>query len=125
MITITSSNSLSTVNGYQPTPAVPSQGNRSTSASGSASASDTVQLSLTAQATAMQQEGMSVAQIASSMDLTTAEVDSYLGIATSIPSGARIPSGGGASNTPAPTHSAATASSGSTPQPTSSQPAKT
>jgi hypothetical protein len=125
MITITSSNSLSAVNGYQPTPAVQSQGNTSTSASGSASASDTVQLSLTAQATAMQQEGMSVAQIASSMDLTTAEVDSYLGIATSIPSVAGIPSGGGARNTPAPTHSAATAPSGSTPQPTSSQPTKT
>jgi hypothetical protein len=83
MITITSSNSLSTVNGYQPTPAVQSQGNTSTSASGSSSGSDTVQLSLTAQAAAMQQQGMSVAEIASSMALTTAEVDSYLGIAAS------------------------------------------
>jgi len=91
MTTITSSNSLSTGSAYQPTPSVQSSGNTSTGASGSASASDTVQLSLTAQAAAMQQEGMSVAQIASSMDLTTAEVDSYLGIVTSIPSAGGIP----------------------------------
>ena len=111
MISIMSSNSVSTVNGYQPTPAVQSQGITSTSVSGSASASDTVQLSLTAQATTMQQEGMSVEEIASNMDLTTAEVDSYLGIATSIPAGGGISSGVGASNTSAPAQSAATASS--------------
>src|ERR1700728_2579472 len=103
MITITSSNSLSTVNGYQPTSAVQSQGNTFTDASGSASGSDTVQLSPTAQATAMQQQGMSVMEIASSMDLTTAEVDSYLGIAASTSSGGGIPSGGGPSDAPAPT----------------------
>jgi len=118
MITITSSNPLSTVNGYQPTPAVQSQGNTSTGVLGSASSSDTVQLSPTAQASAMQQQGMSVTEIASSMGTTTAEVDSYLGIVASSSSGGGIPLGGDASHATAPIHSAAAASTGSTPQPT-------
>jgi hypothetical protein len=123
MITTTSSNSLSTVNGYQPTPAVQSQGSMAPSATGSASIADTVQLSLTAQVTAMQEQGMSATEIASSMGMTTAEVDSYLGIAASIPSGGGIPSGG-ASSPPAAMHAAAAAASSSTSQPTSSQPTK-
>lgn len=117
MITITSSNSLSTVNGYQPTPAVQSEGTTSTNTSGSAPVSDTVQLSLTAQVTAMQEQGMSVTEIASSMGMTTSEVDTYLGIAAASSTGGGIPAGGGASHAPAPLRSAG-AAAGSSSQPT-------
>jgi hypothetical protein len=118
MITISSDTTSSAVNGYQPAALVQSLGN--TSASPSASASDTVQLSLTAQVAALQQEGMSVSEIASSTGLTTAQVDSYLGIAAASSSGGGIPSGV-ASKAPVATPTAAAASSGSKPQPTSSQ----
>jgi hypothetical protein len=85
MITSTSSATLSTVNGYQPTIATPVQGNASSAES--ETPPDTVHLSPTAQVTALQQQGLSVNQIALSMDLTTAEVNSYLGITTAISGG--------------------------------------
>ena len=90
---------LSTAAGYQPVYGLPSQEQFSqpSLASASASSDDNVQLSTTAQATAMQQQGLSVSQIAASMDLTTAEIDSYLDITTTTSGGA----GGGGGGAPA------------------------
>jgi hypothetical protein len=54
----------------------------------------------------MYQQGMSVTQIASSMGLTTAAVDSYLSITTVAASGGGAPSGG-ASHAAVPSKAAA------------------
>ena len=47
-----------------------------------ATASDTVALSGKAQATLLHQQGLSVQEIATSLELTTAEINSYLRIIT-------------------------------------------
>ena len=67
--------------------AVQPLGTSSPSSSAVTSASDSVQLSPTAQATALYQQGLTVKAIATDMGLTTAEVDSYLAITTSISTG--------------------------------------
>jgi hypothetical protein len=58
--------------------------------SGNAQTGDSVQLSPSAQIAAMHTDGMTVNQIAANAGLTTAEVDSYLGITTTV-----TPAGGG------------------------------
>jgi hypothetical protein len=72
--------------------AQPTQANNKTVAT-AAPASDTVSLSPTAQATALQQQGFTVNEIASTLGLTTATIDSYLDIATATTSGGGAPSG--------------------------------
>lgn len=70
----------------------PAQRNN-TSTAGTATGSDTVSLSPTAQATALQQQGLTVNEIASFLGLTTATVDGYLDLTTT--SAAATTSGGG------------------------------
>jgi hypothetical protein len=88
---------------------------------GIASGSDTVALSSTAQATTLHQQGLSVQQIASILDLTTAEVNGYLGTTTAASSGAGAgvaPTGGGRRAAPAAASGHPTQSNGNTAQPT-------
>ena len=73
-----------TVDGYRSTYGLQNSGNVSSSSSGNAQAGDSVQLSPSAQVAAMHTNGMTVNQIAANEGLTTAEVDSYLGITTAV-----------------------------------------
>lgn len=57
------------------------------SARSTTTAADTVQLSASAQAHAMQQQGMNVKTIAANMGVSTQDVDSYLGISSSATGG--------------------------------------
>jgi hypothetical protein len=94
MITSTSSSALSSLNYGQLSIATQAQSNSASQSPTSLTSSDSVQLSDTAQVAAMNQQGMSVKFIASNMGLTTAEVDSYLGI-TASSGGASTPVKGG------------------------------
>ena len=107
---ITNNSTSSTVGGYQPTPGLQNLGNASGSSSGNAPVADTVQLSTTAQVTAMYTDGMSVQEIASSMGLTTPQVNSYLGISTSgtAAGGGVAPAGGGQSRAASASHASGT-----------------
>ena len=69
-----------------------------------------MQLSTTAQVTAMYSDGMSIREIASSTGLTTPQVNSYLGISTSgTPAGGGgAPAGGGQSRAASASHASGT-----------------
>jgi hypothetical protein len=79
--------------------------------SSSTAAADTVELSETAQATALHQQGESVKEIASNLGVTTQVVNGYLGITTT----AIISGGGGGAHAPAPveTHNTSSESTSS------------
>ena len=87
------SNALPPSSDGQLSTALLSQGNTSNSPPAAVANSDTSILSDTAQATVLFQQGMSISMIAYSMDLTTAEVNGYLGISTLTSLTAVAPSG--------------------------------
>lgn len=119
MITNTLSSTLSPVNYGQSTAALQPQSNASSQSSLSSTGTDSVQLSSTAQVSAMHQQGMNVNSIAANMGLTAAEVDSYLGITTAS-------SSGGGHGAPAAAHAApASKSTSASPSSTSTVKATT
>jgi hypothetical protein len=76
--------------------AQPTQVNNTAATAAAAPASDTVTLSPTAQAAALQQQGLTINEIATNLGVTTATVDGYLDITTAVSSGGGgVPSGGG------------------------------
>lgn len=89
-------NTTTTVDAYQSTYGLQNSGSVASSSSVNTQPTDSVQLSATASVAAMHSDGMTVNQIAASSGLTTAEVDSYLGISTSATAGGGgAPVGGG------------------------------
>jgi hypothetical protein len=87
MIVSTSNNSISPIiSSGQISRGITSQGTTasSTTRANVYSDADTVQLSATAQASAMHDQGFSVQEIAYSLGVTSQVVDGYLGIATSV-----------------------------------------
>jgi hypothetical protein len=95
-MTVSGSNTSSISVSDSHTIAVQSPGTAGNSTSSASSDFDSVQLSPTAQASAMHQQGMSVQEIADNLGVTAEVVDGYLNIATTSGSGGGGANAGGA-----------------------------
>ena len=113
MIVSTSNNSISPIiSSGQISGGIAAQGSTaSNTRSNTYSDADTVQLSPTAQASAMHDQGLSVQEIAYSLGVTNQVVDGYLGIATSV---SQDSAGGSTATAAKASHAVAGAASGST-----------